>query len=177
MGGVVLQEARSVDSIRYDVKGGRIGCEALALAEVATVCLGHADEGIHAAGVATKHFIHSNTRYTLQTHYGVVREHGVDAQKLHFSNRRVKHHTCTLVVMDDMDLLAEKNLHMKNESSVGHHVDRGSNSKRRDRSFPSPCFREEGSKRAAHLRMCGFQGIDPRTVLLQSPRHQQQSSR
>lgn len=169
MCGVVLQEPRSVHRIRYDVEGGRIGCESLTLAEVATVRLRHADERVHAAGIAAKDFVHSNTRHAAQTHYGVVREHGVDAQQLHFSNRRVKHHARALVVVYNTDVLAEKDLRVKNGSGEGHLVDRESSSSSTGRSSPWSCFREEDSTRVTHLRMCGFQGIDPHTALSQSP--------
>ena len=54
MCGVVLQEPRSVHRIRYDVEGGRIDCKSLTLAEVATIRLRHADERVHAAGIAAK---------------------------------------------------------------------------------------------------------------------------
>ena len=58
----------------------------------------------------------------------MVREHGVDAQELPFSNRRVKHHARALVVVYNTDVLAEKDLRVKDGSDEGHLVDRESSS-------------------------------------------------
>ena len=113
----------------------------------------------------------------------MVREHGVDAQELHFSNRRVKHHARALVVVYNTDVLAGvfKTVLLALIlifaffwCDVLHPVDSVSNSSSTGRSSPWSCFREEDSTRVTHLRVCGFRGIDLHSALSQSPSPQQQ---